>query len=55
VLSDVSHDQLALHGLVEGGPDDHVHLEDGLGCQSGAVASGGSGQAFIERVEMVGP
>ena len=48
VMSDVSYNQLALDGLVERGPDDHVDLEDRLGCQSSAVTPARSGQALIQ-------
>jgi hypothetical protein len=41
--------------LVERSPDDHVDLEDRLGCQSGAVSSAGYGQALVQPVEVVRP
>jgi hypothetical protein len=44
---DVAVDELALHGEVECGADDHVHFEDGLGGEPVASASAGRGELVV--------
>lgn len=52
---DVGIDEMAAHGQVERGSDDHVDLVHGLGSEAGSVASAGGGELVVEPVEVVGP
>jgi hypothetical protein len=53
--SDVVADQLAPHGEVEGGTDDLVDLEDGLGGAAVTVLAAGGGEVAVELFEVVDP
>lgn len=51
---DVGIDEMAAHGQVERGSDDHVDLVHGLGSEAGSVTAAGGGELVVEAVEVVG-
>jgi hypothetical protein len=55
VVGDVAADELASQREVERGADDHVDLEDDLGCEPLAVFAAGRCQLAVEGFEVIEP